>query len=120
MTKSIINKLDAHVSYSRASSGQIKLICNGCGSAQAKFDFVPGTIYGLSITPACNIHDWDYNIGETIEYKGVADRRFLNNMLRLIESGSWRFVKVLRRRRALKYYEAVNSFGGPAYWAGKN
>lgn len=94
-------------------------ICNGCGSAQAKFDFVPDTIYGLNINPACNIHDYMYFMGATVDDKAEADRVFLNNILRLINHrGGW--LRYLRRRRALKYYTAVVEMGGPAYWDGKN
>ena len=97
-------------------------LCNGCGSSQSKFDFVPDSIYGLKIKPACHIHDFQYYRGKTIEDKKEADRRFLNNMLRLIEADTNRlrkFIKPLMRRRALKYYEAVNRFGGTAFWSGK-
>lgn len=96
-----------------------KEICNGCGSAHAKFDFVPMYIYFLCITDACNIHDYMYHVGETLADKEEADRVFLNNMLRLIEAGTG-WLKIFRRRRALKYYEAVTAFGGPAFWSGKN
>ncbi len=112
-------KLFAPESYKNASDGEIELICNGCGSAQAKFDFVPDSVYGLKITPACNVHDWMYHVGLTHLDKEEADRVFLNNMLRLIEgqtSFMSKVLKPLRRRRALKYYEAVVAFGGPAYW----
>lgn len=112
-------KLDAEISYYEASPGEIEFVTNGCGSAHAKFDFVPDTIYFMSITPACRIHDWDYHIFHTIEEKGKADRRFLNNMLRLIEEGS-KWLRMLRRRRALKYFEAVNAWGGPAFWLNTN
>ena len=64
-----------------------------------------------------------YYVGETIEDKAEADRVFLNNMLRLVEAdNTWfgRVLKMLRRRRALEYYEGVTAFGGPAYWEGKN
>ncbi|MBU0665364.1 MAG: hypothetical protein KJ990_12585 [Proteobacteria bacterium] len=94
-------------------------ICNGCGLALAKFDFVPNHIYGLCISDACNIHDYMYHVGETLADKEEADRVFLNNMLRLIEAGTG-WLKIFRRRRALKYYEAVTAFGGPAFWSGKN
>jgi len=107
------------ISYTTASCFQKQEICNGCGSAKAKFDFVPDSIYGLKITPACNIHDWMYHKGKTIEDKEEADRVFLNNMLRLIEAGS-KILKPFRRRRALFYYENVVVFGGPAFWQGKN
>lgn len=97
-------------------------ICNGCGAANSKFDFVPDSIYGLKISEACNRHDWMYHFGKTIEDKEQADRVFLNNLLRLIEAQTGtlnRLLKPLRRRRALKYYEAVVAFGGPAFWSGK-
>ena len=98
-------------------------VVNGCGPQNARFDFVPDTIYFLSIVDACNIHDFMYHIGQTIEDKAEADRVFLNNMLRLIEREKGFFGKLLkpfRRRRALKYYEMVVAYGGPAFWDGKN
>ena len=56
-----------------------------------------------------------------IEDKQHADREFLNNLLRIIESiDKWYYPTMLARRRALKYYEAVVAFGGVAYWEGKN
>lgn len=113
-------KLYEPLSYTKASCKQKEAVCNGCGAANSKFDFVPDRIYRLKITEACNRHDWMYHVGEVLEDKEEADRVFLNNMLRLIEAQSNNFMKPLRRRRALKYYEAVVTFGGPAYWAGKN
>lgn len=93
-------------------------ICNGCGSARAKFDFVPDTIFGLPIRAACDIHDYMYFMGETIEDKERADRVFLNNLLRLIDArGGW--LRSLRRLRAWHYYRAVAALGGPAFWQGK-
>jgi len=112
-------KLYEPVSYQVATIHQRRSICNGCGSADAKFDFVPDTIYGLRITAACHIHDWMYHEGKTIEDKKEADRVMLNNTLRIIENHGG-FLKYLRRRRALKYYLAVKYFGGQAYWSGKN
>jgi len=107
-------------SYTDASKGQRDAICNGCGAANAKFDFVPDTIYGLCITPACNIHDWMYDeAGPDIVFKREADRVFLNNILRIIEDKGG-FLKFLRRRRALKYYLAVKYLGGLAFWKDKN
>ena len=94
---------------------------NGCGAEKARFDFVPDTIYGVDIKPACRLHDYAYKVGKTIEDKQHADREFLNNMLRLIEANkNWYYPTMLARRRALKYYEAVVAFGGVAFWEGKN
>ena len=112
-------KLFEPQSYKDAPPAEIRLICNGCGAANAKFDFVPDRIYRLKIGAACEIHDWMYHKGVTIQDKQEADRVFLNNLLRIIEAESNRFMKPLRRRRALKYYSAVVDFGGPAYWSNK-
>jgi hypothetical protein len=62
-----------------------------------------------------------YWLGKTIEDKREADRTFLNNMLRLIDahSHSW-LLNTLRRRMALRYYTAVATFGGPAFWKNVN
>ena len=112
-------QLYAPKNYWTLSPEDHAMICNGCGAANAKFDFVPDTIYGLGVNPACNIHDYMYLMGETIDDKKEADRVFLNNLLRLIDhKGGWR--RFLRRRRALKYYNAVVELGGPAFWDGKN
>ena len=111
--------LYAPKSYVDASQAERDKICNGCGAADAKFDFVPDSILGLSIGCCCDIHDWMYNEGVTLEHKKEADRVFLNNTLRVIENkGGW--FKGWRRKIAYGYYSAVKHFGGPAYWEGKN
>jgi hypothetical protein len=95
-------------------------LCNSCGTKGLCGIVVPDTFYGLSVTRACDIHDYMYAVGETIEDKIKADLTFLNNMLRIIEANTrFYLLKTLRRRRALKYYEAVRDFGGPAFWSGK-
>lgn len=105
-------------SYKKATLEQKRRICNGCGQ-KGKFDFVPDTVYGMSIAEACNIHDWMYELGKTETDRQEADLAFLNNMLRLVSAkGGW--LKWLRDRRVLKYYEAVRELGGPAYWDPKN
>ena len=106
------------ISFTNATCHEKARVCNGCGSAKAKFDFIPDTIYGMSIKAACDRHDWMYHKGLTNADKEEADRVFLNNMLRLIEAGN-KLLKPFRRRRALKYYLAVKHFGGVAFWEGK-
>lgn len=81
---------------------------------------VPETIWGLKITPACQIHDQMYAKGKTQSDKEEADRVFLNNLLRIIDGNSNKVMRWLRSRRAYKYYEAVRDLGGPAYWNSKN
>lgn len=114
--------LYAPASYLAADPALLARVCNGCGSARAKFDFVPDRIWGLRIGAACNIHDWMYYCGRTALDKLEADVVFLGNVLRLIERapGLWnRLLRPLRRLRALHYYQAVAELGGPAFKAGK-
>jgi hypothetical protein len=106
--------------YWELDAGQRADLCNGCGTKGLCGVIVPDTFYGLCVTPACDIHDYMYVTGETIDDKIRADSTFLNNCLRLIEAGTrWNWLKRLRARRARIYYEAVKRLGGPAFWAGK-
>ena len=93
-----------------------------CGPGRGVLEWlVPETMYGLSVSPACSIHDYMYTYGKTSDDKCEADIVFLNNMIRLIESdGGWWLLRKLRLRRAYVYYEAVKDFGGPYYWNEKN
>ena len=100
--------------YKALSVDEKSRICNGCGSKGFGW-LVPNTIYGLNITDCCNIHDFMYSRGTTLQDKEYADRIFLNNLVRKIESGSKLF-SWLRRRRALKMHWAVDTFGEAAFW----
>ena len=97
-------------------------IVNGCGPGGGWKGFlVPDTVWGLSISAACNIHDYMYYVGNDLVDKETADRVFLNNILRIIADKTGQgWLKVLRKRRAKTYYLAVKYFGAPAFWAGKN
>ena len=113
--------LYAPESYTRATPEVRATVVNGCGPGGWKLDLVPDTIWFLDISLCCDIHDWMYVEGETIEAKEEADRVFLNNMLRAIDAaGGPKILQALRRHRAAKYYNMVHLFGGPAYWLGKN
>ena len=110
--------------YKNATNKERQEVCNGCGTKGLGGVLVPDHMYGLDISEACDIHDWMYSEGETIQDKNVADRAFLNNIVRIIEcKSSKRWFKkpliTLRKRRALKYYHAVKYFGGTAFWSGK-
>jgi hypothetical protein len=76
----------------------------------------------LCVTPACAIHDHMYGTGpNTIGWKGVADRSFMNNLIRLVENaGGPRAIVCRRLDRCNLYYKFVRDFGGPAFWAGRN
>ncbi|MDH3998052.1 MAG: hypothetical protein OET90_04355, partial [Desulfuromonadales bacterium] len=96
-------------------------VANGCGASGWKVDLVPDSLYRLDVSEVCDIHDWMYHQGETLADKDEADRVLLNNLLRKINAEtSYAWLRWLRRKRALKYYQAVAEFGGPAFWSGKN
>lgn len=111
--------LDSLPGYMELSDLERFKICNGCGSANAKFDFVPDTIYGLNISEACYRHDYAYWAGRTGEDKAAADLQFLNNMLTIINTKSTWALKWPRRWRAMSYYSAVCDKGHRAFWANK-
>ncbi len=114
-------ELFAPENYSNANPELIDEIVNGCGAAGWKVDIVPDNILGIDVSEACNIHDWMYYFGTTIYDKYEADRVFRNNLIRLIEAGSWsRIMKRIRFWFAQRYFNAVHYFGGPAFWNGKN
>ena len=93
-----------------------------CGPGRGVLEkLVPETVYLLTITPACAIHDFMYKIGETDQDKVDADDVFLNNMIRIIEANTTnKQILCLRLRRVRIYYMAVKFFGGPAFWKDKN
>lgn len=114
--------LYAPQSFLEAPAGLVRKVCNGCGSALSKFDFVPDTVWGLRISEACRIHDWMYFCGRGDAQKLEADVVFLGNLLRIIERAEGVVNRILRwprRIRALTYYQAVVELGGTAYMAGK-
>ncbi len=114
-------KLYAPKSYWEASEDELKKITNGCGTDGWKGALVPETLWGLSVSTACNIHDWMYQKGQSFESKEEADRVFLNNMVRTVNYNTNNCIlKKLRRHRAKVYFEVVSLFGGDAFWNGKN
>jgi len=105
-------------SYLEVTPEERSQVCNGCGTGGWKGALVPETMWGLNISEACQIHDWMYHEGITENDKVFADILFLRNILRLINAhGGW--LKVLRRYRAMTYYNAVAEAGSAAFWANK-
>lgn len=118
----IAGVISAPTSFKQASEEELKRVCNGCGAANAKFDFVPDRIWGTYIGHACHVHDWEYEFGVDNEDKEIADRTMRNNTLRLIDrdcAKKWYKPKALMRVRAQVYYKMVDRYGGSAFWAGK-
>ena len=117
----IPSQLYAPASYWDLSQEVKDTIVNGCGTGGWLGKIVPDKIYGLRITAVCNIHDYMYQVGETEEDKQEADSVFLNNLIRVIDANTdaW-LMRRLRYNRARIYYEAVEHFGGPAFWHNKN
>lgn len=116
----LVVKLYAPDAYWALTQKQREEVTGGCGPGKYGDYLIPDTIWFLSIREACRIHDFMYRIGATLEDKMEADRVFMNNMLRIITTSRYEWVKNLRRSRARKYYLIVKHFGGPTYWRGKN
>ena len=117
-TKSLVEQgvITAPVAFMEALNSDLVTICNGCGAADAKFDFIPDTMWGMCICEACHIHDFEYDIAETWQQKKEADGRFLLNLLYIINHRSRNLVmRSLRSRRALKYYRGVHEAGDDAF-----
>jgi len=89
---------------------------NGCGAGNAKFDFVPDTIYGLRITPVCNLHDDEFTFCEkTREAFDQANYNFYENLKRWINAKSNCVIRFPRLLRAGAYYKAVSKWGWDAF-----
>ena len=107
------------IEYSHRTGYVRKPDCNKCGSGWSS-KIIPNSIIFMSIAEICCIHDDRYECGATIEYKAMSDREMKNNILRKINSQPWYYPKRIARVIAQGYYEAVDKFGGPAYWDGKD
>lgn len=114
--------LSCELGFLATPESVLDCICNGCGAAGAKFDFVPDTIYGMNIAPACNIHDWDYEAGVTEDDRKKADIRWRDNLYSLInlstKNSRWRYiVKPLMCARVLWYYAIIRNMGADAFYS---
>ena len=91
-------------------------VCNGPGAKDGIK--VPSTMYGLDCLEVFDIHDFDYWMGENEEDKRRADMRMLqNSMIMINNTGGW--LRILRRYRAVTYYNGVANYGKKAFYAGK-
>ena len=116
----IKNRLEAPEAYWKLSKVEKKRICNGCGPSGWLGTFVPDTVIFLSISAACDIHDYMYEVGKTIEDKDRADKMFLENMKAIIEKETYfSWLKSLRIKRANYNYNVVCEHGESYFWANK-
>jgi hypothetical protein len=83
----------------------------GCGADSARIDLVPDSILLVSVRDACCPHDFEYTVGGTQKDKTRADRRFLANMLKIINSQPWYYPKEIAKGIAFSYYYAVRLEG---------
>lgn len=111
-------ELECSDSYARAHPEVVQVVTNGCGPMGWKVKIIPDTVYGLNISNACRIHDWDYAEGSTEEEKALADARFLRNANKIVDSG-FILLRPMRRARVLTYYAAVHTCGESSYWFSK-
>lgn len=89
---------------------------NGCGAGDAWIDFVPDTMYGLSITPICNLHDDAYTFCDaTREAFDLVNLEFYNNMREWIYVKSHWSLRHLRYMRAHTYYKLVKAKGWSSF-----
>ena len=105
-------KLAAPSSFWAFLGQDMSAAVNGCGPGGTGDFLVPDTAYGLSLKPACKIHDWMYTIYNDEAGFKLANQVFLDNMIRINNSASKHvWLKWVRMRRILKYYRAVRDFG---------
>lgn len=108
--------LDAPKAFFVIEDSTLAMIVGGCGPGKKGDRLVPDTVWGLSIRPACAIHDFDYGMGRKVSDRKSADLRFLANMLKIVETES-RFtpLRIMRRYRIMTYYSAVAEGGAAAF-----
>ena len=117
-------------SFKDATPEEIAATCNGAGPRGYGW-MVPDNFYGLSITAAANIHDWQYGEARTNLDRLHADLTFFRNMVVLImqedvkqapapgdgirvrlKKLAARRLTYLRLRMAVRYFIAVWRAGG--------
>jgi len=75
---------------------------------------VPDSLFGQNIIRACQVHDYDYEIGGTLEDKRFVDTLFLLNGVLIIDAKDDTFDEAALQGM-MTYYIAV-SRAGDASW----
>lgn len=104
--------LDASLAYWNVSAAALAELTGGCGPGKLGDALIPDKIFGLDLTPACQVHDFDYSPMSEIP-RALADARFFANMRRLMRKqlkvGFWQNIK--QRFAICKYFDAVEDHG---------
>ena len=87
-------------------------VVNGCGPAGLGDSLVPDKHLGVSVLPACMLHDFEYNVGINTNDKYNADMRFKRNMERIDRAHSNWFTWPVRKLICWFYGRAVRSVLG--------
>jgi len=107
--------LKAPLAYWNLDPKEKKDTVNGVGPFGWGWLF-PETIWGLRITEAANIHDYEYHVGKTTDDKNAADKNFRDNMKAIIlHQKSWKWLEKRRLHRSRLYYRGVQFAGGSAF-----
>ena len=104
--------------YWKATHEEILARTGDCGPGKFGDKFVPDTLYGESIFIACQIHDWMYWVGRTLEDKRIADFVFFINMVSIVGIDGW--FGIFRLWRCGTYYYAVAKAGEKSFLVGKD
>ncbi len=108
--------LAAPESYWSATPEIKNSVTNGCGSKGFGF-LVPDKIFGMSITPACNVHDWMCLVYNDEAGFKLSTQVFFDNMQRINKAKTkCRFLARLRRCGIMRYYQAVRNYGRLFYY----
>lgn len=111
-------RLDASLAYWQLPDAALAELTGGCGPGEAGDGLVPDYIFGMVLTPACQIHDFDYSALSDVT-KPLADARFLANMVRIMDGTNPSLLTRIRQRWCIiQYWRAVDALGG-AFQGGK-
>lgn len=112
--------LIAPASFWELSEAEINRRYEGCGPGKIGDMLVPDYFFGKCMRLCCQVHDFEYEHGKTLQDKFDADCRLLHNFYIMIEDDPVSWLTQLRYNRAECYYEMVAAGGMRAYMRGKH
>ena len=104
-------------SYMNATASELVARTGGCGPGKFGDKCVPDRMYGENVFLACQIHDWMYWVGVTLEDKQIADFVFLMNLVLIVGTDGW--FGLFRLWRCGTYYYSVAKAGNKSFLVGK-